>query len=1477
MNHTGQSSFAILFRLLIPVLCLTGIFSLLPSEVVAASKFAEESDLSSPLEIVDVGVNQDPLVGVPFELHVTVASIVDLENVKLVVDTPGAIQLISGKRITKLDLPNGSSFEETFTLVVKDEGEWLITISVFQKNAEFGPLSDIETVQVVSHDGGGTFLREEEIIYVQSDSRQPQAEAVSSIQSRSALATIPIPGTDEIQLKGTLKYESVYYDGDANNNGDLSDDDISNGAQPLPRAIVELWDRHPEGDRLLDTSRTDTNGNYEFYPTQNRNGIDLYLRIYASDYERVRVVDNMGWIIGVNAEYSGSTSDGIHTFNFTIPVSPAGSIPTEQAFYTFDLLARIGYGFMESQTGWGDSRLLTVHWPKNCILGTGGACYRGDIYLLTSDAKSPDVILHEYGHFVLSKYVGSLDVITACIQQGFKHYFWRESNATCAWSEGWADFFQMAVQNDPDYRGADHENVDSQLNQVRRLGGNPEAYENIVAASLWDIFDNTSSSEVFDAFFDGWDGPSQNGIWTFSSTPSYILFYRHPFTISEFWTAWKASRPDNTCFGSAIFQHHLLEFDPFMYGLETNSDGSRGNVVVSPAPGCPNQTYLEGTTVELQATSKPGYVFDTWEITPGGPNPVPPVDLEDPALTLTMSQAWTIRAQFIVEPTPTPTPTPSPTPAPSSITLTITSGNNDAGPNPDSGCSNQTYWNEIYFGECFNGQDITSGFRFTNLPIPPGSTINQAFLRFTTNGPYSNTLNLRIFGEASSDPAPFSPLNMSTNRPRTSSYRDWSIPAIDTWGLGNERSTPDLSAILQEMINNSLWEEGNSVVLLVTDNGNEGGRHRRVIGYERPAGSYTGHLAQLVISYTPGGVSPTPTPSPTATQDPGGGGGGGGGGCSCALLCRFGVGTASLRNDYLQFAHRIKGLMKQATIPWEMIETLQSLRDDIMSNTPEGQHYIELYQVHSPELAALLFEHDDLWDSGLETIYLFLPAFDAMLDGNGDEFIISEQQITTVEDILQLLSSYAGPELKNVIESELQILDFAEFENGSYAEAQSELLGNAPPIVDAGGPYSVDEGSEITLEAVAIDPDDDTFEFSWDLNDDGIYEKAGRIVQFSSAAIDGPSLVGISVRACDPRGGCDIDMVNVNVLNVAPIVDLGYDFQTYEGDNLLLKVQVNDPGESDTFTIVWDFGDGSASSQAFQQYHVYGDDGIYEVAVYVEDDDGGSGSDQLIVSTQNRTPEVEIETNGMVLFGGGRIFLVTLGQPRDFTTSAIDAGSDDLVLVWGFGATKTYFNNGLTPDESQSPAGVYPFLVIDKTQGIFSNVGISELQVTVVDDDGGSSQDQVPVMILGNAVCAQSQGFWKHQLSDKGKKQIDETTINAYLDMVGFSSSYFSEYADTSTVEAASIIMNPKGSEMRDKAQAQLLAAWLNFANGSVSWTEMIDVDQDGSTDLPLYEVLRQTESILLTNDASHEDLVLAKDLAESINLSSTSGSACSE
>ncbi len=179
--------------------------------------------------------------------------------------------------------------------------------------------------------------------------------------------------------------------------------------------------------------------------------------------------------------------------------------------------------------------------------------------------------------------------------------------------------------------------------------------------------------------------------------------------------------------------------------------------------------------------------------------------------------------------------------------FSIVEGSDDAGPNPD--CYYSTAHNEVYFGKCTSGQNLTSGFRFTEVSIPPHAMIRSAYLEFTVDGDYSNALTVVLFGEAAADAETFGIESRPTSRPLTSASTVWPIPSSDVWQMGSRRRTPDLSAIIQEVVDRADWNSGNSLVVITKNAGptNPPNTQRRVFAYERYGNGQ--EVAELVVSY----------------------------------------------------------------------------------------------------------------------------------------------------------------------------------------------------------------------------------------------------------------------------------------------------------------------------------------------------------------------------------------------------------------------------------------------------------------------------------------------------------------------------------------------------------------------------------------------------------------------------------------------------
>ena len=100
-------------------------------------------------------------------------------------------------------------------------------------------------------------------------------------------------------------------------------------------------------------------------------------------------------------------------------------------------------------------------------------------------------------------------------------------------------------------------------------------------------------------------------------------------------------------------------------------------------------------------------------------------------------------------------------------------------------------------------------------------------------------------------------------------------------------------------------------------------------------------------------------------------------------------------------------------------------------------------------------------------------------------------------------------------------------------------------------------------------------------------------------------------------------------------------------------------------------------------------------------------------------------------------------------------------------------------------------------------------------------------------------------------------------------STFFNEEVDASTPGAAEEVLNPAGSrgDIRVQFDRQLLAVWLNFANGTIEYNELVDTDFDLVPDTELVTFLCAAEAARLNPAATDSELEDLKNLLEAINL----------
>lgn len=197
-------------------------------------------------------------------------------------------------------------------------------------------------------------------------------------------------------------------------------------------------------------------------------------------------------------------------------------------------------------------------------------------------------------------------------------------------------------------------------------------------------------------------------------------------------------------------------------------------------------------------------------------------------------------------PTPTPTPTPSPTPSssptptPSPTATTITrqvSSSSD-----DVNQVNNTLENTsiLWIGND-SGTSLTA-FRFTNMPIPQGATIINAYLEVYSPQSSWISLSFSIRGQNSGNSATFSTSSLPSSRPLTTAVVNHSSNV--SWSANTWYQLNNISSIVQEIVNRGDWQSGNSMAIIMQGTGGNWARK-----FIRSYNANASQAPRLVVTY----------------------------------------------------------------------------------------------------------------------------------------------------------------------------------------------------------------------------------------------------------------------------------------------------------------------------------------------------------------------------------------------------------------------------------------------------------------------------------------------------------------------------------------------------------------------------------------------------------------------------------------------------
>jgi hypothetical protein len=149
-------------------------------------------------------------------------------------------------------------------------------------------------------------------------------------------------------------------------------------------------------------------------------------------------------------------------------------------------------------------------------------------------------------------------------------------------------------------------------------------------------------------------------------------------------------------------------------------------------------------------------------------------------------------------------------------------------------------------GDLALGASQQVGLRFEAVDVPPGWLVTAAWLQFRADESGSAGAALTLQAVAADDAPLFVRADDALSAlPRTAAAAAWSPAAWSVGQAGAAQRSPDLSAVLQEIVDRPGWESGNALALVVSGSGS------------RVADSFEGGFPpQLHVEFEPAGDRP---------------------------------------------------------------------------------------------------------------------------------------------------------------------------------------------------------------------------------------------------------------------------------------------------------------------------------------------------------------------------------------------------------------------------------------------------------------------------------------------------------------------------------------------------------------------------------------------------------------------------------------------
>jgi PKD repeat protein len=273
-------------------------------------------------------------------------------------------------------------------------------------------------------------------------------------------------------------------------------------------------------------------------------------------------------------------------------------------------------------------------------------------------------------------------------------------------------------------------------------------------------------------------------------------------------------------------------------------------------------------------------------------------------------------------------------------------------------------------------------------------------------------------------------------------------------------------------------------------------------------------------------------------------------------------------------------------------------------------------------------------------------------------------------------------------------------DNKSNTAATSATISAAPPVANAGGPYTGVAGTALNFNGGgSTDPAGETLTYAWNFGDGGTATGATPTHTYAGSGI---FTVTLTVTNTDNKSNTATTSATISAAPQPPVANAGGSYTGVAGTAVSFNGSGSTDPKNETLTYAWNFGDGGTGTGATTT-HTYASSGTFTVTLTVTNTDSKS-------DTATTSATISGAAQSPVANAGGP-YTGTTGTAVSFTgAGSTDPKSETLTYAWNFGDGST--GTGITTTHTYATANTFTVTLTVTNTDSKSNTATTTATIT---------------------------------------------------------------------------------------------------------------------------------------------------------------------